>query len=196
MTTEATISSTWRNRQLMMTAFLFGFGLWFLYDGMIGYPSKNEQFAKFEEMQAAGTEGEWEAFALEKGWPAKPPKHAYEPSQIRTQYILAGVSMALGGSALVWLLVCRTRKLRMDDEAIYGDTGKKVLFDSIQGVNKKKWESKGIAYAIYEEAGKTQNLTIDDYKYAGGEEILKEVEARLGLEEPEPEEESPADQAS
>ena len=181
MTTEATISSTWRNRQLMMTVFLIGFGLWFLYDGAIGYPSKNEQFAKYEEMSNEGREAEWEAYSRKRGWPAKPPKYRYDPSQIWTQYILSGISIALGASAFTWLLICRSRKVRMDDDAIYGDTGKKVLFDAIQGVNKKKWDSKGIAYALYEEDGKMRRLTIDDYKYAGAEEILREVESRLGI---------------
>lgn len=178
----------------MMTAFLIGFGLWFLYDGVIGYPSKNEQFAKYEEMRKEGREGEWLAYSEKQGWPAKPPKHAYEPSQIRAQYFLAGVSTAFGLGAMGWLLICRSRKVWMDDEAIYGDNGKRVRFEDIDGVNKKKWESKGIAYALYEENGKMRRLTIDDYKYAGAEEILRAVEAHLGIGEPESEPERPTEQ--
>ena len=46
-------------------------------------------------------------------------------------------------------------------------------------MDRQKWASKGIAYAIYEEGGKRKRLTLDDHKFLGCEGIILEAEKRI-----------------
>jgi len=46
-------------------------------------------------------------------------------------------------------------------------------------MDRRKWVSKGIAYALYEENGKKRRLCLDDHKFAGCEAIIKEAESRI-----------------
>jgi hypothetical protein len=53
------------------------------------------------------------------------------------------------------------------------------MLDSIVEIDRKKWEKKGIAYAIYDEAGKQKRLTLDAHKFEGCEAIILEAERRI-----------------
>jgi hypothetical protein len=179
MALEATLSKTWRNRQLLISLFLTGFGLWFFYDGLIVWPNKNKAYAAYEQLKSEGREGEWPEYTRERGWERIPPKHPYEPEQISQQFILGSLALAGALFALGLLAVNSRRTLRSDEEAVYGETGKRVPLDAITDVNRKKWDSKGIAVALYEQGGRRRKLVIDDYKFTGGERILKQVEEHL-----------------
>ncbi len=170
---------------LLLAAFPIAFGLWFLYDGTIAYPRHNRNFAEFQAAKAAGTANTWSEFASTRGWPNKEHAKAYDMDQIRMQWFMAALAGGAGLCALAWLAMCFKRELRSDAEAVYSDTGKRVLISAMRAVDKSRWQSKGIAIAIYEEGGKRRKLTIDDYKYAGGEKILKQIEERLGTTGPE-----------
>ena len=71
------------------------------------------------------------------------------------------------------------KSVRADGEIITGAGGEKVEFDRIVDTDRRKWETKGIAYAIYEKDGKKRRLCLDDHKFIGAEEILLEAERRI-----------------
>lgn len=180
MEIEAKLSKTWRNRQLMIAAFLAAFGLWFIYDGALGWPAKNKVHAAYEQMKEEGrTTAEWEEYSRKMGWPRKPPEHAYDADQIRQQFYLAGLAFAGGATALVILFLSSKRTVRADEEAAYGEKNQRVPFSSVTAVDKKKWDSKGIAIAHYRSQDGAGKLVIDDYKYQGAEAILKRIEEHL-----------------
>ena len=83
------------------------------------------------------------------------------------------------GLAGYWLWSER-RCIRLDGEVITSPTGRTVRLDEIREVDRRKWDSKGIAVARYERDGESRKLIIDDYKYEGAVKILEEVERRLG----------------
>jgi hypothetical protein len=62
---------------------------------------------------------------------------------------------------------------------VTGASGERVPLDSIVEMDRRKWQSKGIAYAIYEEGGKRKRLTLDDHKFLGCEAIILEAEKRI-----------------
>jgi len=183
-TVVAKLSKTWKNRQLMIAGFLAAFALWFIYDGAIGWPAKNEQHAAHEKMKEEGRVAEWPDYSRKQGWPLKPPDHAYDADQIRQQFYLAGFALAGSGVALALLVVCLPRTMRADDDAAYSPKGLRVPFSNVTAVDKKKWDSKGIAIAHYRENGDSKKLVIDDYKYQGADEILKRIEEHLGNQSP------------
>jgi hypothetical protein len=46
-------------------------------------------------------------------------------------------------------------------------------------IDRKQWQKKGIAYAIYEVDGKQKRLCLDDHKFKGCEAIILEADRRI-----------------
>ena len=46
-------------------------------------------------------------------------------------------------------------------------------------MDRKKWDNKGIAYAIYEIDGVQRRLCLDEHKFKGCEAIILEAERRI-----------------
>ena len=175
-----TLSRQWRNRILFQTVFFIGFGLWFFYDGVVGYPRHNDRLAQFAAAKARGEAAEWPAFAAKNGWAGQDHFAPYTADDLKVQYVLGGICVAGGLLALGWFLIGRGQKLASDGQTVWGVRGQRVPLDAFVKTDRRKWDRKGIAYAFYEENGKRRRLTIDDYKFVGGEDILKQVEERIG----------------
>ena len=199
MDVNARISGAWRKRMLFMFFMIFGIGVWFLSDGYIYWPKEAARHAEFSEIeqklidsgkieaqeeQAYGDEVneylriEWERTAREKDYVKKIPK-AREPSAIREQRMIGWVMV--GGSLifLLWVAWNHTLKVTAVGEIITGTNGNEVELDSIIKTDRRKWEKKGIAYAIYLKGNKERRLCLDDHKFEGCEEILLEAERRI-----------------
>ncbi|MBI5394692.1 MAG: hypothetical protein HZA91_05270 [Verrucomicrobia bacterium] len=174
-----TLSRQWRNRILFQTAFFVGFGLWFAYDGAVGYPRHNDRLAQFAAAKARGEAVEWRAFAENKGWAGQDHPDPYTAADLKVQFVLGTICVVAGAMALGWFLIGRRQKLSSDGQVVCGVRGQRVPLEAFVDVDKRKWDRKGIAYAFYEENGKRRRLTIDDYKFVGGEDILKQVEERI-----------------
>ena len=174
-----TLSRQWRNRMLLQTAFFFGFGLWFFYDGAISYPQHNARISQFAAAKARGEANDWREFAGKRGWPGQDHPAPYSRGEIKTQFVLGAVSAEVGLMVFAWFLISRHLKMTSDGQTVCGVRGQRVPLDVFVGVDRRKWDRKGIAYAFYEEVGKRRRLTIDDYKFVGGEDILKQIEEQI-----------------
>lgn len=194
-------------RMSLMTLMFVGFGLYFLYDGFIGYPKKNaiyrahERFAAIQEEKKAfldqgGTQVEWATVVKEEGypeqsdwsdyaavhgWPAEAPEKLYSTAD---QFFFGGLCLAIGLGVLGTLLVNRGRVLRADEDSFYTPKGERVPFTSAYRIDMRKWDNKGLAYVHYRDGkGKERRATIDDLKFAGADEIrgrlMKNFEGEL-----------------
>jgi hypothetical protein len=179
MTHQASLSKTWKNRQIIITVALIALGAWFFYDGAIGFPKKNVRFRAHRELVEQGREGEWKALAEKNGWPAAVPHKEYKPVDLKGQFALGGATTLAGLLALGLLVKSLGQQLRSDDEAVFGADGRRVPFSAITGFDRSKWESKGIMVALYDEDGRKGRLVLDDYKFAGAEAIIKQADERL-----------------
>ena len=212
MNVEAKITKEWKKRMFLMFAFFFAFGLWFLYDGYVGYPKEAKRFEiydKFRESlvaegkmtremlaaaQNASLEDAWRTYALSQGIERTIPSDRTDADFLQQKKIGLGTIIA-SFFILGWVFWSSSKVLRANDSTIFTIDGKEVPFDSITAVDRKKWDKKGIAYILYPKEGKTVRATLDDYKYGGAEEILLEVERRLAAKNPvssEPKSASPA----
>jgi hypothetical protein len=191
MQVHARISKEWRRRMIFLFLMIFGSGLWFLSDGYIMWPKETKRFevykAMADQMIADGKAKDlkdpvlkraWELHAEKNDLPIKVPKE-------RTAGDLAGQRwtgwIMLGGSAIfaAWVAWNHKRSVRAEGDLITGASGEQVHLDSIIDMDRRKWASKGIAYAIYEEGGKQKRLTLDDHKFLGCEAIILEAEKRI-----------------
>lgn len=196
MNVTATITSVWKKRMLLLIAFVTGSGLWFFYDAFIGWPAeakRHERYVAFKEKLIANgadrevieaphntmLEQEWRKYAMENGLGTRIPA-ARTKADFDSQKKYGTVIVLISLGMLGWYFISCARVLRSDENTIFCPGGREVPFDAITGVDKKKWDKKGIAVVLYKtEEGETAKAVLDDYKYGGAEDILKEVERRL-----------------
>lgn len=196
MNVEAKYSREWLSRAGIILLLLLGSAGWFFYDGFVTYPRYNvgaAAYAELEKMVAeeglSGDEADaeaarrWEKCAERfNGDPKEPPRR---PKNV-AQQMHFGIGLAvLAVAYLLWIRREMKRVVRADDTEFDAFTTAfppfnamtRVRFDSVFGIDKRKWENKGIAVVHYKDAhGTSRRAVIDDYKYAGSEEILKQCE--------------------
>jgi len=176
---------------LFMFLMIFGSALWFLSDGYLMWPKEAKRYQTFsriaDELIADGRAKEkkdeavtkaWEAYAKENDLPAKVPKDR-TAGDLKEQRVIGFVMLAGAMVYAAWVAWNHRRSVRADGDIVTGPSGEKVHFDSIVDMDRRKWASKGIAYAIYEKNGKQCRLTLDDHKFLGCEAIILEAERRM-----------------
>lgn len=176
----AKISRGWLARFFLFTLAMLTWGVWSLYDGAIGYPSKQARWVAYEELQTGNSEKTWDEIALSNNWsnavPNKEDDHK-NSTDIIVQYIMAAVCLGIATFILI-LIITRSRKeMKVDNEAFYAITGEKIPFESITKINKDRWDSKLIAVISYTTGQGIQKTTIiDDWVYHGADKILETIE--------------------
>jgi hypothetical protein len=185
MAAKASVSRQWVVRMVFTSTLFIGFGLWCIYDGTVTYPRTNAAVKKFKSLQEEGRQDEYPQLAAQKGWP-EDPSHAEIKSDwdIRTQFIMAAPCILISGLSLVRVLFSAGRSMATDESGFQTVKGQLVPYDRIRRIDKRKWDRKGIADVFYEtDSGNDLERTrVDAWIFAGGEEILKDVEANAQAE--------------
>lgn len=174
-----------------MFAMLFGCALWFFTDGYIIWPKEAERYEAYaqirdEMLESGKAENEesvelrvaWQKYAREAGLSTKVPKER-TPEAIQEQIVIGSFLLVVSGLFGGWVAWNHRLSIRTEGDTIIGASGQRVGLDSIVATDRKKWKTKGIAYAVYEEHGKKKRLCLDDHKFAGAEAILLEAERRI-----------------
>jgi hypothetical protein len=205
MPVTAKISTSYLWRLGFITAFCFGFALWFLYDGTITYPRQRERALKYQELVEGGRLAEWRGVAAQRGWPLAHPGEPKYESEIYSQLAFAALMGLLGLVLAIAVFRARGRWIELNETGLRASWGRQFEFGQITVLDKRKWGSKGIARIRYQEDGRNRQLVLDDCKYEADPTlaILREVESRLnanqivgGLPEPPvPEAQNEADSA-
>lgn len=185
----AKISREWRDRMIIVLIMLVGSAAWFFYDGAVAYPKYNVKADAYAEIQRvyqadeALVKEKWTALAIEKNWNAEgvPKKRKDEAQQFRWGSALLFVSVLF----TLWMIREMRRVITADDEKFLGiartlppfNALREIAFSSVIGVDKRRWDKKGIALVFYkDESGMRRSVIVDDYKYAGSEKILLRCE--------------------
>ncbi|MGB0415398.1 MAG: hypothetical protein ACPGKS_00965 [Coraliomargarita sp.] len=195
MEVDARISKEWRRRMLFMLFMVSSIGAWFLSDGYYFWPNEQQRYLEYTEIKAALVEAgkieaevehedsatlqlAWKRHSEEQGYKGKTPKERDEAA-IGEQRVIGWVMIIGSVVYAAWIAWNHTLRIRAEGETVIGASGQRVELDSIIGIDRKKWENKGIAYAIYEVDGKRKRLCLDDHKFAGTEAIILEAERRI-----------------
>ena len=114
----------------------------------------------------------WRELAKEKGWEQEPDE--YTDSKIRTQWEFTIGGFVASLIVIVVFLLNKGKVLRADSEAFYQPNGDRVAFSDVYRIDRRKWDHKGLAYAMYRTGGtgRSKKATIDDLKYLGADKIL------------------------
>jgi hypothetical protein len=191
MNVHARISKEWRRRMIMMALMLNGSGYWFCYDGYIAWPSEEKRYQQLVTLTAGIVAADekptdknpevvraWSTYAAANDLPEKLPKHR-SPGDLAGQRLIGGIFAGIGLAFVGWVALQHRKSVRADGDIITGPKGETVHLDSIVDMDRRKWASKGIAYAIYEKDGKRRRLCLDDHKFIGCEAIILEADRRI-----------------
>ena len=167
---------TWIQQKGLIPVFLLGFSLWFLWDGVIGYPRSNERWDAHEARKDMS--GEWEKYCAVRGWTTEPPHRRYERKDLVGQYVCASVAGAIGIFSLIYWLRARKMTIRSEADAVFTPSGKRVPYESIAQIDLRKWKSKGLATVFYSLDGAKGRFVLDDAKYepAALDAILEDIQ--------------------
>jgi len=112
-----------------------------------------------------GAQKLWLDYALVKKWPGALAEHPMDAGEIRDQFVAAGVAGVFILGTLFILIRTLRRTIRVDHEALYTQDGKVIPFSDMVRIDKRKWDTKGIALVYYMENGEEKKAKIDGMVY-------------------------------
>ena len=109
----------------------------------------------------------WKEYTADKdGWAADLKEDDYKTeSTVNTQLYLAIVCGVLTLIALYFFIRTKGRSMRVDEEAYYAPGGKKVLFSEMKRIDKRKWDTKGLATIYFDQNGSEEKVKVDGMVY-------------------------------
>ena len=189
MTLRANISPNYLMRLGLVGLFCLAGSLWFLYDGLVTYPNQRvraEEFQKFEEEYAHLDEldrlNKWnEEVATPRDWPTGDPGEPKKDYDINEQFFYSGAAGLAALGFLSRLAYMFGRWIECDDTHLRDKAGHETNYNDITELNKKKWQSKGIAFVNYKANGGPGRIRIDDFYFdrETTRQILRKVEANI-----------------
>ena len=160
----------YRVRRYLFVGLMVAAGLWFAYDGFIGYPRQWEKFSRMTPDERAHTT-------------APPP-----PFSIRIQKELALSLLLLAPTCFAFFMYRSRGNYRLERETLFVPGHPSVQFSQIVELDKSLWDRKGIAKVTYRESSSSasQTLKLDDfiYQYQPVRQIVERIEKYLESETP------------
>ena len=160
---------------------LIGMSAWFFFDGLYTYPFSNERWTAHQKFEDDKRLDDWPAFAKSRNWSPTPPHKFYNLAAIRDQFGFGVAMVILGAGLLGYWFKQKSRTVKTDNDAVYTPSGERVPFGSIVSVDRKQWDSKGLATVRFQIDGRGGKFVLDDYKFnaEATRRILLEIDEAL-----------------
>jgi hypothetical protein len=182
MQIKAAISPGYMARLVVVAIITLIGGLWFSYDGFIGYPHQQKVSLAYMQFQEEGRVDQWSEYAKSKGW-AVTPESPKSNSDIWLQRILGMVALPIGMVFGLASLRSLGRYVCCDDAGLSSSTYHQIPFESITKLDKSRWQKKGIVVVHFTLDGKPGRIVLDDWKMNtdNTEQILRTIEQKTGM---------------
>ena len=139
-------------------------------------------FEKFESLynafESSKDKRKWSLYGTlsgKKGWSDSEPKY-HNSSEILAQIIIGSILLLSSLYVLVLTLINRGRSIGSDEVSFTTEKGLVIDFKTINKIDTRKWNKKGLAYVFYvNDKGLPSKTVIDDLKYKGADEILERI---------------------
>ena len=139
-------------------------------------------FDKFESLynafESSKDKRKWSLYGTlsgKKGWSDSEPKY-HNSSEILAQIIIGSILLLSALYVLLLTLINRGRSIGSDEVSFTTEKGLVIDFKTINKIDTRKWNKKGLAYVFYvNEKGLPSKTVIDDLKYKGADEILERI---------------------
>lgn len=109
----------------------------------------------------------WKEYSKEKGWPQQidPDEDGKSKRKINEQIWAASACFILTTLTLFFLIRTKGRVMKVDDEGYYPPGGVLIRFSDITKLDKRKWETKGLATLTYRAGEEKRKAKIDGMVY-------------------------------
>ena len=155
----------YRNARLILVAFVFGFGLWSVYDGFYAWPKKNTEIDQVnKDLSLAVGRGDTEQIGV-LGKRQKELGDRHSDLSINLNRILSVALPIFSLGYLVYFLYRSRGEVRYDADTLHMPGHPPVPVDAIQSLDKRLWDKKGIAFLTYSSDSKRGILKLDDFVY-------------------------------
>lgn len=109
----------------------------------------------------------WKDYSYRMGYDSEAPEKLHDKGSIREQLIVSGICGLLLLGVLYWAFRINARSMVATAEGYTAPGGKLVPFSAMKKLDKRKWNSKGVATITYEEEGQSAKAKIDGFLYGG-----------------------------
>ena len=100
-----------------------------------------------------------------KAWGIDPGEQPMSAGKIRDQFIAMAVALVIIITVLFFLIRTMRRNITVDNEALYTQDGRKILYKDMVRIDKRKWETKGVALVYYMDGGQENKAKVDGLVY-------------------------------
>jgi hypothetical protein len=184
----ARASNEYRLKRLVIVIMLVGSGLWFAYDGFIGWPRENQRIADLKKEQEAARTARDDAKVVHLATEIKNVNsgNPHSDTDLLMQKLLAFALPPLGLVVLVWALYYSRGVYRLQDNQLSVPGHPPIPLDAIRSIDRTDWDRKGIAWINYElPNGVSRSACLDDFIYQRKptDDIFKQIELYTGTGE-------------
>lgn len=183
MQIKATISPGFMARLIAVAVITLILGLYFCYDGFIGYPHQRKVALTYEQFQNEGRVDQWPKYAEAQGWEVT-PESPKSNSDIMLQRLLGGFALPIGLLFGIATLRSLGRYVACDEQqGISNGKYSMVPFESMTKLDKSRWQKKGIVIVHFDLNKKHGKIVLDDWKMdtENTEKILRIIEEKTGF---------------
>ena len=121
----------------------------------------------------------WLEYSKQRGIDATPKEEPYDARNIREQWIVCWICLALATTAAFFLIRTLGRSMAADDEAVTTPQGRRIPYSDIKSLDLRKWETKGLAFLDYDGTAGKGRVRIDGLTYGGFKQSHGEPAERL-----------------
>jgi len=155
----------YRRMRYLVAVILLAAGVWFAYDGWVGWPTINAKIDAIQQdinKQDDSEVGRKNKVNLTEQLKDLKP---HDPLAILLQKLLA-FGLPLGGLALVlWARHNSRGEIRLSDDVLSAPGHPPVKMDQIVALDKRLWDKKDIAYVDYEAGPAKGKIRLDAFVY-------------------------------
>jgi hypothetical protein len=196
----APAGSYYRRTRYIMAVLLIGGGLWFAYDGWIGWPGHNARLDAAETARDDAAKAGDKLKETELNVEISKMNRRYTTKDLLLQRALGLLLPPAGAALLIWTLYNSRGVYRLSSDTLHVPGHPPVPLSAIRRVDKRLWDRKGIAYIDYElegagADGKTGRIKLDDFVYERKptDEIFERIESFISPAAADPGTESPVE---
>ena len=156
-------------KRLIIALAVIGGGLYFLYDGYVGYPNHNKRIeeitAQVQQAQAARDQDRQATLEAERKGMSNGGQRRSD-RDILIQRIIGYVMVPIGLFLLTKFVRESKGELRLEHDTLHAPGHPPIPINALTGLNNVKWEKKGIALFDYKlPDGTAGTVRIDDFLF-------------------------------
>lgn len=138
-------------------------------DAGLDMPWPGELVAGFDVLQEKGGQTGaaklWEDYTGARKWDSDVGEEPYKKNKIDHQFWALGVCGVLIAITLFFLVRTMGRRISADEEALSTQDGRRIPYADMVRIDKRKWDTKGLALVYYMDGGEEKKAKIDGMVY-------------------------------